>query len=385
MATHTSTDKRRWGSVELQPSGMFRARPRGHRTNQRLKARMFSTYEEADEWLAEVRVALAKGTLIDARAGKIPLREFFETFLQCNDLEESTILDYRCRFRTRIDGSLGHRPLNEITVEEIKGWWVALKKTHPTTRSSNAKAYRLLQTLCNDAVDSELIARSPCRIKGAGREHPKERPVVTLELAAALADAMPAHMRVVVSLGIWSQLRLGEILGLRRCDIDLDAAEIHVRQAAKHLTTGAIRFGTPKEESRRTLVMPEPLRQDLAEHLERFVKDGPYSLLVTGAKGGPLRPQVLGPAFRTALEGVGLPKGTHIHDLRHSGATLYAQSGATLKETMSQLGHRSQRAALIYQHAVPQRARINAAAMSELGTQWRRLDTDTTRESGGAA
>ena len=47
---------------------------------------------------------------------------------------------------------------------------------------------------------------------------------------------------------------------------------------------------------------------------------------------------------------VGLPE-LHLHDLRHTGNTLAAETGATLKELMARMGHASTRAAVIYLHA----------------------------------
>jgi len=44
-----------------------------------------------------------------------------------------------------------------------------------------------------------------------------------------------------------------------------------------------------------------------------------------------------------------------IHDLRHTGAVLAAQTGATLAELMSRLGHSTPQAALRYQHAAAER------------------------------
>ena len=52
--------------------------------------------------------------------------------------------------------------------------------------------------------------------------------------------------------------------------------------------------------------------------------------------------------------------------LRHSGAVLAAQSGATLAELMSRLGHSSATAALRYQHAVASRDKDIAALLSKL-------------------
>jgi integrase len=66
--------------------------------------------------------------------------------------------------------------------------------------------------------------------------------------------------------------------------------------------------------------------------------------------------------WNRAREAVGLPN-LHIHDLRHTGATLSAVTGATLKELMTRLGHSSPRAALIYQHASRDRDREVAKAL----------------------
>jgi integrase len=56
----------------------------------------------------------------------------------------------------------------------------------------------------------------------------------------------------------------------------------------------------------------------------------------------------------------------HFHDLRHLAATTAAVSGATTRELMRRMGHASQRAALIYQHATEDRDRAVAEAMSRL-------------------
>jgi len=55
----------------------------------------------------------------------------------------------------------------------------------------------------------------------------------------------------------------------------------------------------------------------------------------------------------------------HRHDLRHAGATLSAQLGATTRELMARLGNASPRAALIYQHAAQERDRSLADARDQ--------------------
>lgn len=48
-------------------------------------------------------------------------------------------------------------------------------------------------------------------------------------------------------------------------------------------------------------------------------------------------------------------EGLRFHDLRHTGNTMAATTGASTKELMPHMGHASPRAALIYQHATRDR------------------------------
>ena len=71
--------------------------------------------------------------------------------------------------------------------------------------------------------------------------------------------------------------------------------------------------------------------------------------------------------YRRAAWPAGLP-GVRPHDLRHTGNTLAAATGASTRELMARLGHASPRAALIYQHATRDRDAVIAAALGELMT-----------------
>jgi integrase len=55
-----------------------------------------------------------------------------------------------------------------------------------------------------------------------------------------------------------------------------------------------------------------------------------------------------------------------LHDLRHTGATLAAQTGATLAELMGRLGHSTPAAALRYQHAAQGRDAEIARLLSKM-------------------
>jgi integrase len=90
----------------------------------------------------------------------------------------------------------------------------------------------------------------------------------------------------------------------------------------------------------------------LRRRLDTFVEDRPDAFVFLGAGGGFLR----GGNFRReaswaqGLADMGL-SGLHFHDLRHTGNTLAAQSGASLADLKARMGQDSDRAALIYHHA----------------------------------
>ncbi|MEU7862424.1 tyrosine-type recombinase/integrase [Nonomuraea sp. NPDC049141] len=77
-----------------------------------------------------------------------------------------------------------------------------------------------------------------------------------------------------------------------------------------------------------------------------------------------------------ALKEMGLA-GLHFHDLRHTGNTLAAQSGASLADLKARMGHDSDRAALIYQHATKDAdQRIADALSARVEAEWKRMGQD---------
>ena len=64
------------------------------------------------------------------------------------------------------------------------------------------------------------------------------------------------------------------------------------------------------------------------------------------------------------METLGLPK-LPFQDLRHTGNTLAAQSGASLSDLMDRMEHDSLRAAMIYQHATSETGRAIADALND--------------------
>jgi integrase len=84
-----------------------------------------------------------------------------------------------------------------------------------------------------------------------------------------------------------------------------------------------------------------------------------------GRDGRPMRGDAIRQAFTRARRKVGMP-GFRFHDLRHTGQTLAASTGAATKDLMRRLGHACPAAANRYLHAVDGRDAEIASALSEL-------------------
>jgi Phage integrase family len=101
---------------------------------------------------------------------------------------------------------------------------------------------------------------------------------------------------------------------------------------------------------------------------------------VIGPKGGQLRRSNFRKFWHQARGAVGLPE-LHFHDLRHTGNTMAAAQGASLKELMERMDHSSPRAALIYLHATRERDQKIAAGMGKLFTEAKKTSTKKTGTS----
>jgi len=266
--------------------------------------------------------------------------------------------------RRHIVPTLGERELSAVTLPLVRQWRAEriVAGVGPVTV---AKAYRLLKAIFNTAVDDELIRRNPCRIPGAGSEASPERPTATIPQVFAIADAIGPRFRALVLLATFTGLRWGEAMALRRRHVDLDRRTVRVEASVSEVG-GELVVGPPKSAAAvRTVAIPEALVPDLRVHLTTYAEQGPDGRVFTGPKGATIRRSNWHTIWQRATTAAGV-EGLHFHDLRHTGNTLAAGTGASLRDLMTRMGHASARAALIYQHARSDRDHAIAASLDDL-------------------
>jgi integrase len=360
--------RRRFGSIRRRSSGRWQASyiaPDGLR---RYAGGTFDRKGDAERWLSVVESEILRGQWLDPLLSAVSLEEYTSAWIRDRHLRPRTRENYQDAWRLHIKPFLGSKQLRDITPQVVRGWRTRLRESgcgEPTV----AKAYRLLRAVLNTAVDDGLISRNPCRIRGADRTKTPERPVATVLQVYALADAVGARFRALILLAAVSGLRWAELVGLRRGDLDLASSAIRVPRRVAELRDGAMDEGPTKTAAGlRTVALPEVVVDELQDHLAIFVRPEAAALLFTGAQGGRLRRGNFRRAVKwaEACVAAGLSEGFHFHDLRHTGDHLASRAGASTRELMYRMGHASERAALIYQHATQERDRQIAQDMDRL-------------------
>ncbi|MBK3580902.1 site-specific integrase [Streptomyces sp. MBT65] len=350
MAGRKPQRRREFGTTRKLPSGRWQARyisPDGQRHT---APETFETKSDAQEWLNLTRADIERDVWRDPDAGAVNFEKYALRWKEERGLAPTTLDRYDGLLRLHILPTFGGKDLDEITPPSVRTWRAErLKATGATTV---AKSYRLLKAILQTAVDDDLLRSNPCRIKGAGKEEADERPTATIEQVFDLADAMGPRWRLMVLLGAFASLRPEELAELRRRSVDLAAGSLRVTQASPELTNGRRVTGDPKTKAgKRTVYLPDFVLPELRRHMQWFAEKEVDGLLFIGEKGAPFRRSTFGRKWRKARTKVGMPDNFRFYDLRHTGNTLAADTGAKLKDLMVRAGQSSERAQLIYQHS----------------------------------
>ncbi|PXY38595.1 integrase [Prauserella flavalba] len=342
----------------------------------------FETKRAAERWLSVTESQLMQGEWIDPERARVTLGEYAERWIiQRPGLRPRTVELYRWLLRTHIDAGLGGVELGKLSTAVIRQWR-ADRLAAGVSESVTAKAYRFLRAVLNTAVDEDkIMQRNPCRIRGADRENPAERPVLSVAQVFDLAGRMPDRFRALVLLAAFASLRWGEVTALRRCDVADDASWVRITRALVEVPGRGLIAGPPKSRAGvRELTLPAAIRPDVLRHLETYVGSDPMSLLFAGVRDGNA---VRRPNFNQRVKwtkvvaDMGLA-GLHFHDLRHARNIWASKAGTSTNDLMARMGHDDMRAALIYQRATSDADERIADRLSELVDKHRDGVADTT-------
>ena len=380
-------ERREFGSIRKLASGRHQAVYTGPDLLRHVAPTTFQAKIDAEGWLHEERKLIEanewsppKHRAEKARA--VATTPDFETYAKKwiakrrtdkgEPLRASTRANYEATLEHHLVPTFGRMRLRDITKGSVRRWYEDTLEGNGDTPRANSKAYGLLRAIMNSAVDEDLIEASPVHIRGAGYQ-PKRRRLepASIEELDVIVENMPEKWKLMVLLASWCALRYGEIAELRRKDIKLRHVSgrwtgvIQVRRGVVWVNR-KIQVEPPKSEAGiRDVAIPPHLIPTIKEHLDAFAAPGQEGLLFPAANGRQQWPSTITSYFKKAAE-IARRSDLRFHDLRHTGAVMAAQQGATLADLQARLGHSTANAALLYQHTAKGRDQLIAESLSRM-------------------
>ena len=224
------------------------------------------------------------------------------------------------------------------------------KRTMARTLSAVRSFYRWMHR-------NEMVEANPARAVGAPKLEKYlpgylDRPQIDLLFQMAEARAMEGNFTDVRNLAILelfysTGMRLSELQGLSRGDLDLVSQQVKVRGKGRKE-----RIVPVGDHAVLALRNYEAKRDELLRAVGPNGERAPYFLARTGKRIGPRMVQKVVSAFLTEIDE---DAGLSVHSLRHTFATHLLDNGADLRAVQELLGHASISTTQIYTHTSVER------------------------------
>ncbi len=316
-----------------------------------------------------------RDTGVDAPPGKTTVGEFLQLWLQtyaAPNTAPKTYERYEQLMRVHVVPLLGNIPLSKLRPLHIQGVYQRVREKGRSARTA-LHCHRVLKQALGHALKWQLLARNPAEAVDPPRPERHEMPSFTSdEVRRLLSAADQTPHGTLVYVAVMTGLRMGELLGLRWRDVDLDAGRISVRQTCQWLPKRGFIFRQPKTyRSARPVSVADGVVQRLRQRRmrqaeERLAAGSAYDnndLVFANAVGKPIHPNRLREAWARIGDQAGLR--LRFHDLRHIHASLLLQQGVHPKVVSERLGHSTVAVTLdIYSHVVPS-LQVEAASQLE--------------------
>jgi len=317
---------------------------------------------EVQEQLLKARADHTAGLPVSAHRQTVEnfLRDWLENSV-CPSVPAATYRSYEQTVRNHLIPELGRLQLRELGPQHVRAM---LNRKLATALSPRSVTYLrvVLRAALNQARKWTLVARNAELVEPPKFERFRIEPL-SPEQGRALLEAVKGHrLEALYAVALACGLRMGEILGLRWQDIDLEQSRLTVSQALQRQKgRGLVLTETKTDRSRRAIALPVQLVAALREHRVRQLEERlaagsgwqDSGLVFTSSVGTPLEPRNLFRTFKAMLKRAGLPD-IRFHDLRHSAASLMLAQGVSLRVVMEVLGHSSiSLTADTYSHVMP--------------------------------
>lgn len=355
----------------------------------------FLTRKAAAAELGDILAEVRRGDHVVPK--KLTVGDWLDQWLAGLQLAPSTRASYAKNVRLHIKPHLGAVQLQQLTGTRISALYRQLeqggRQDHKSGEGLSARTVRYVHTILKaalgEAVDQGVLATNPAakakppsaRAAKSPEIHPWTGPQLRVFLSwckdTGAANATAYHLLA------YTGMRRGELLALRWRDLDLATARVSIRRSVGIVKTK----GEPEQLHEGPTKSARPRVIDLdpstVEHLRawrrergslamQLVRDD--ALIFSTPLGGHLHPERFSRSFtdkvaqcRRKLGAAAAPPAIHLHDLRHTHASLLLAAGEQIKVVSERLGHASVAITHeIYEHVMPGRQAEAAARFAAI-------------------
>lgn len=354
----------------------------------------FRTKQEAVRKKNEILREVERGTLATGPQRK--LGEYLVDWIENvhkDKLRISTYVKYR-KLIQYIVPELGGVWLQKLTPEQVRQFYTKMGKEGGAQEQGLStktvhEIHGVLHLALENAVRWGYVSRNVCDLVDPPSIVSREPTPLTLEQAQAFLKSVREHrLEVLLSVAVVTGMRRGELVALRWSNIDFERGTLLVLHTVDYIPKYGYVETEPKTKAgKRSIRLPSFLVGMLKEHrtgiLERQLKVGQAwenrDLVFPDLHGGYFNPGYLDKLFKKLLCESGVPH-MHLHDLRHSAATILLAMGVNIKVIQELLGHSDIAITLrVYGHLLPS---MQAEAVEKWESVFNREDERANGEGG---
>lgn len=337
----------------------------------RLKKQGFKTKKEAEFFVIDTLNKKNKG-YITPTTNSILLKDFILDWFnnyKSNTLGINTTSNYLSRINYHIIPKLGHLKLNEITNMTIQNFYNSLINDNKLAPASAKKIIEILNNCFKYAKKNKLIYNIPTDIEKMKSEKPKIDYWDKNDIDFFLEEIRNTYLYTPVYISILTGLRVGEICGLRWCDIDFDNGFLTVKnQVIQDKINNQLVLSSVLKTSTsyRSISIPNILINHLK--LIREVDTDPVKgFIVKDRCNNMANPRNISMEFTKKVSKYKNLKQISFHSLRHTHATLLIFNGENIKVVSDRLGHKDISVTLnTYTHILEDMKKNTAILLDEL-------------------
>ena len=334
------------------------------------------TLEELREKELDVLRDVLDGVKVDKN--NLTVNDMYNSWIQLKrGLKENTFSNYKYMYKMFVEPDFGKNRITDLQRSDVRGFYNFLAEEKHVQINTIDSIHTVLHQVLEIAVEDDYLRYNPSdnalkELKKAVNFEVEKRRALTVseqEIFEAFLRKKGQYHRwyPVFTVMLWTGMRVGEITGLRWCDIDLEEGSINVNHTlvyfdkrAEERCTFAINTTKTKAGERSIPMLPKVKEAFLMEKeyqrecgvKSESVVDGYRDFIFVNRFGNVQHQGTLNKALRRIIRDCNfeildknkqndviiLPKFSN-HSLRHTFTTRMCEAGVNIKAMQEILGH----------------------------------------------